>query len=53
MSALANNANLSRPGLLLALVVVALLLAATIGLWGYYGTAVFFEMVRAGFIACF
>jgi len=29
------------------------LLAATLALWGYYGTAVFFEIVRAGWIACF
>jgi hypothetical protein len=28
-------------------------LAATLALWAHYGTAVFFEMVRAGFIACF
>ena len=28
-------------------------LAATLGLWAYQGTAVFFEMLRAGWIACF
>jgi hypothetical protein len=28
-------------------------LAATLALWVHYGTAVFFEMIRAGFIACF
>jgi hypothetical protein len=28
-------------------------LAATLGLWVYHGTTVFFEMVRAGWIACF
>lgn len=32
---------------------VAVVLAATLSLWAYYGTAVFFEMVRAGWVACF
>lgn len=27
--------------------------ALTVGLWAYYGTAVFFEMLRAGLAACF
>ena len=27
--------------------------AGTALLWAYYGTAVFFEMVRAGWAACF
>jgi hypothetical protein len=44
--------TLSRP-LALAAVVVVLLLAVTLGLWAYYGTAIFFEMVRAGWAACF
>ena len=29
------------------------LVAATLALWVHYGTAVFFEMIRAGFAACF
>jgi len=29
------------------------LFAVTIGLWFYFGTAVFFEMVRNGLAACF
>ncbi|MFA6265449.1 MAG: hypothetical protein WC670_07015 [Pseudolabrys sp.] len=29
------------------------LVAFTIGLWVYFGTAVFFEMVRSGLAACF
>ena len=29
------------------------LIAATFGLWAYYGTAVFFEMIAAGIAACF
>jgi hypothetical protein len=28
-------------------------LAGTLGLWAYNGTAVFFEMVRTGWVACF
>jgi len=28
-------------------------IAGTVLLWAYYGTAVFFEMVRAGWAACF
>jgi hypothetical protein len=44
--------TLSRPFALAAGVVV-LLLAITLGLWAYYGTTIFFEMVRAGWVACF
>jgi hypothetical protein len=32
---------------------VVLVLAGTMALWAHYGTAVFFEMVRSGFVACF
>jgi hypothetical protein len=32
---------------------LAVLLAGTMVLWAHYGTAVFFETIRAGFIACF
>ena len=32
---------------------LALVLAGTLVLWMHYGTAVFFEMIRAGFAACF
>jgi len=52
MPAIASSATLSRP-LLLVAAAGGLLLAATLGLWAYYGTAVFFEMVRAGWLACF
>ena len=52
MSATMPTATLSRQLLLVALLVGALL-AATLGLWGYYGTAVFFEMLRNGWLACF
>ena len=51
MPALVSTARLSRPLLLLAL--GAGLMAATLALWAYYGTAVFFEIVRTGWTACF
>lgn len=41
------------PPLLVAGGAAAALLAGTIVLWAHYGTAVFFETIRAGFIACF
>jgi hypothetical protein len=31
----------------------AALLMGALGLWFHYGTAVFFEMIAAGFAACF
>lgn len=52
MSATLSTATISRPLVLVALL-VGLLLAATLGLWAYYGTTVFFEMVRTGWVACF
>jgi hypothetical protein len=42
----------SRP-LVAAAVAVAVAFAGTLWLWAHYGTAVFFETIRAGFIACF
>ena len=32
---------------------LGMLLAGTLALWAHYGTAVFFEMIRTGFVACF
>jgi hypothetical protein len=29
------------------------MLAAAVALWGYYGTAVFYEMILAGIALCF
>jgi hypothetical protein len=52
MPAIVSTARLSRPLLLLALA-GGLIMAATLGLWVYYGTAVFFEIVRTGWVACF
>jgi hypothetical protein len=42
----------SRP-LLVAGGLVTLALAGTVLLWSYYGATVFFEIIRAGFAACF
>jgi len=44
--------TLSRP-LLVAVGTATFILAGTILLWAYYGAAVFFETIRAGFVACF
>jgi len=44
--------TMSRP-LMVAAGVGAALLAGTVALWADYGTAVFFETIRAGFISCF
>jgi hypothetical protein len=52
MPAIVSTARQSRPLLLLALV-CGLIMAATLSLWAYYGTAVFFEIVRTGWVACF
>jgi len=46
----------SRPNvrpLIAAGAVIACALAGTVMLWAHYGTTVFFETIRAGFIACF
>jgi hypothetical protein len=41
-------------GAIAALAIIAgAAVAGTAVLWAYYGTAVFFEMVRAGWAACF
>lgn len=52
MPAIASGSTAGRSWVLLALLGV-LLVTATFGLWAYYGTAVFFEVVRAGWAACF
>jgi hypothetical protein len=52
---MSDTALISRRALpaLLVAGTIGLVLAATLALWAHYGTAVFFEMIRAGFIACF
>lgn len=52
MAAIVSTASRSRPLVLIALLAGAML-AATLGLWAYYGTTVFFEIVRTGWVACF
>ncbi len=41
------------PPLFLASAAIILALAGTVWLWAHYGATVFFETIRAGFIACF
>ena len=53
MTLMATTANRSRPLLLLLAGLGGAVMAATLGLWAYYGTAVFFEIVRTGWVACF
>jgi hypothetical protein len=52
MPAIISPARLSWPLVLLVLI-GGLIMAATLVLWAYYGTAVFFEIVRTGWVACF
>ena len=52
MPTIVSTARLSRPLLILAFF-CGLIVAATAALWTYYGTAVFLEVVRAGWAACF
>jgi hypothetical protein len=52
MAAIISTASMSRPLMLIALFGGAML-AVALGLWAYYGTTVFFEMVRTGWVACF
>ena len=43
-----------QPALLWGGIALAtIVLLATLALWFYFGTAVFFEMIAAGFAACF
>jgi hypothetical protein len=44
--------GLTRPVILIA-AVIGILMAGTIALWAHYGTAVFYEMIVAGLVACF
>jgi len=50
---MAADVSLQRIVPILLMVVIGVVLAGTIMLWVHYGTAVFFETIRAGFIACF
>ncbi len=56
MSEEASIPNAAAPGraaILLAAGFMGLVLAGTVALWAHYGTAVFFETIRTGFMACF
>ena len=52
MATLVSNIAWPRPLVLIGLL-LGLVLAATVAMWVYYGTAVFFEIVRSGWVACF
>ena len=43
----------SRPYVVVGAAIGAAVVAGTAWLWAHYGTAVFFETIRAGFVACF
>ena len=55
MSENAANADIwpHRAALFLVAAVVGAIMAGTIALWAHYGTAIFFETIRAGLVACF
>jgi hypothetical protein len=42
----------SRPLVLATAATAGLLLTATVALWAYYGTAVFYEIIAAGMALC-
>ena len=48
-----TTATRMRPLLLLVAVLGGAIMAGTVGLWAHYGTAVFFEIVRTGWVSCF
>jgi hypothetical protein len=52
MPAVVSTAIVSRP-LVLAGLLAGIAVLSTLGLWAWYGTAMFFEMMRAGWAACF
>lgn len=43
----------TRIPLLIVAALAGLSIAGAIALWAHYGTAVFFEVIRAGWMACF
>ena len=42
-----------RAAIVIAAGALGLVLAGTVALWAHYGTAIFFEMIRSGLMACF
>jgi hypothetical protein len=55
MSENAANADTfqHRAAIFVVAAVVGGILAGTVALWAHYGTAIFFETIRAGLVACF
>jgi hypothetical protein len=53
MAEVASPSNSSVRPLVWAAVAVGMLLAAAVALWVHYGSAVFFETIRAGIAMCF
>jgi hypothetical protein len=55
MSENAANADgvTPRAAIVLVAVVAGAIMAGTVALWAHYGTAIFFETIRAGLVACF
>jgi len=52
----ASISNAAAPhcaAILLTAGAIGLVLAGTVALWAHYGTAIFFETIRAGLVACF
>jgi len=43
----------SRPLLVTGVVIMIMAVAGVLLLWAHYGATVFFETIRAGFVACF
>jgi hypothetical protein len=52
-NSMSDTAATNRLPLLIAAAVFGTAIAGTAALWAHYGTAVFFEVIRAGFVACF
>jgi hypothetical protein len=55
LAGMTDAATSRRPPIALMLLAgaVGLALAGTVSLWAHYGSTVFFEMIQAGFAACF
>jgi hypothetical protein len=53
MSSLVSNSGAIPRQFIWMAALAGTLILATLALWAYYGTAVFFEMVRTGWAACF
>jgi hypothetical protein len=50
---ISDTAAPRRAAVVIAAGALGLVLAGTVALWAHYGTAIFFEMIRAGLVACF